>query len=246
MKLQSQIRRVAFFDLTQSREQIEYRSKFNQDEIYFTLALIKTLAVFSGNQRGLGSLSGKIAVITPYKAQVLQLKHAVNGWLISIGAKRGDVEINTVDAFQGREKDVVIFNCVRSNKLNTLQGSLGFLTDERRLNVAITRPKHFLFYVGNTETLLKSKTWKSMIDNCKDHHQEGGYFKLEQPVNVYTEKLLSRILQQQTDKTAMLAELTQSSTLGLSETERKVRLLMKRANEATEDDQFSSKRFKMN
>ena len=110
----------------------------------------------AGNPRGLGSLSSKIAVITPYKAQVLQLKHAIGGWLRGIGAKQQDVEINTVDAFQGREKDIVIFNCVRSNKLNTLQGSLGFLTDERRLNVAITRPRHFLFYVGNSDTLLKS------------------------------------------------------------------------------------------
>lgn len=59
------------------------------------------------------------------------------------------IEVNTVDAFQGSEKDVIIFNCVRSNYEGMLQKSLGFLLDERRLNVAITRPKHFLIIVGN-------------------------------------------------------------------------------------------------
>jgi superfamily I DNA and/or RNA helicase len=89
---------------------------------------------------------------------------------------------------------------VRSNKLNTLQGSLGFLIDERRLNVAITRPRHFLFYIGNSETLLKSATWNKMIKSCKDHTKEGGYFKLDQTSQVYTENILTQILQQKIDK----------------------------------------------
>ncbi len=58
--------------------------------------------------------------------------------------------MNTVDAFQGKEKDIIIFNCVRSNTSASLQASLGFLNDERRLNVAITRPKHFLIILGNS------------------------------------------------------------------------------------------------
>ena len=63
--------------------------------------------------------------------------------------------------------DIVIFNCVRSNKLSTMQGSLGFLTDVRRLNVAITRPRHFLFYIGNSETLISHTIWRDMIKDCK-------------------------------------------------------------------------------
>lgn len=51
--------------------------------------------------------------------------------------------MNTVDSFQGREKDVILFNCVRTN-------GLGFLANVNRLNVAITRPKHFLVIVGNS------------------------------------------------------------------------------------------------
>jgi senataxin len=64
-------------------------------------------------------LIGKIALITPYKAQVQALKNAFGPWLRSIKSQLSDIEINTVDAFQGREKDIVIFNCVRSNILST-------------------------------------------------------------------------------------------------------------------------------
>ena len=79
------------------------------------------------------------------------------------------VEVNTVDAFQGREKDMIIFNCVRSNCHLNIQSSLGFLMDERRLNVAITRPRHFLIVVGNTSTLVKSDTWRNLVNTCRDN-----------------------------------------------------------------------------
>ena len=75
--------------------------------------------------------------------------------------------MNTVDAFQGSEKDIVIFNCVRSNGEDYIEKSLGFLLDERRLNVAITRPKYFLLVVGNASTLAKSETWESLINYCQ-------------------------------------------------------------------------------
>ena len=75
-------------------------------------------------------------IITPYRAQMAVLKARVR-W-------PPDLEVNTVDGFQGREKDVVFFSAVRANAA----GSIGFLADSRRLNVAATRAKYSLFVVG--------------------------------------------------------------------------------------------------
>jgi len=86
------------------------------------------------------------------------------------------IEVNTVDAFQGSEKNVIIFNCVRSNYETIIEKSLGFLLDERRLNVALTRPKFFLMIVGNSRTLQKSIIWEDMVDYCR---AQGSYVKVK-------------------------------------------------------------------
>lgn len=99
-----------------------------------------------------------IGIISPYFAQTRLLqdtfKHLAPDRLAPLlGFQRSlDVaqcEVNTVDAFQGREKAVVILSTVRSNS----RGFIGFLTDQRRLNVALTRARDGLFVVGNARTL---------------------------------------------------------------------------------------------
>ena len=75
-------------------------SRFNNDEIKFTLQLVRFIHKTVG--RGLRFdkvLGGKIAIITPYKAHVQNLKNAFGPWLRSMNCQLGDVEINTVDAF---------------------------------------------------------------------------------------------------------------------------------------------------
>ena len=60
-----------------------------------------------------------------------------------------DLEIDTVDGFQGREKEAVVISCVRSNS----DGEIGFLADRRRMNVALTRARRKLIVVGDSSTL---------------------------------------------------------------------------------------------
>lgn len=87
-----------------------------------------------------------IGVISPYSAQVAVLKKAIQK---ELGLK---VEVSTIDGFQGREKEVIIVSLVRSND----SGEIGFLSDKRRLNVAMTRPKRQLCVIGDMETLERS------------------------------------------------------------------------------------------
>jgi len=91
-----------------------------------------------------GSDPAEVAVITPYAAQVALLRDEAR----NRGLPEG-VEIDTVDAFQGREKDAILVSLVRSNP----DGELGFLNDLRRMNVAITRARVHLFVVGDSATL---------------------------------------------------------------------------------------------
>ncbi|KTW26261.1 uncharacterized protein T551_03560 [Pneumocystis jirovecii RU7] len=102
-----------------------------------------------------------IAVITPYSAQVSLL-------LQILKEKYPQIEINTVDGFQGREKEAIIFSLVRSNE----KGEVGFLVDKKRLNVAITRPKRHLCIIGDSQTIERNsgflKRWVQYLEYNSD------------------------------------------------------------------------------
>jgi predicted DNA helicase len=102
----------------------------------------------------------ELAVITPYRAQAQWLREQLQDV--------AELEVDTVDAFQGREKDAVLVSLVRSNT----EQQLGFLEDLRRLNVAITRPRRHLFVVGDSATLSSHPFYARWIEFVQS---VGGY-----------------------------------------------------------------------
>ncbi len=92
-----------------------------------------------------GLPAADIAVIAPYAAQIRWLREHAARQEPSLDA----LEIDTVDGFQGREKEAVVISLVRSNR----EGEIGFLADTRRMNVALTRARRKLIVIGDSSTL---------------------------------------------------------------------------------------------
>lgn len=118
-----------------------------------------------------------IGCISPYKKQTAlineQLKNKYKDKC------KNFVSVNTVDAFQGQEKDVIILSTVRgSPNITDEQSSIGFLNDIRRLNVAITRSKFVLIILGNSKTLSTKKIWKDYFQYLL---QNQSYIRISQP-----------------------------------------------------------------
>ena len=111
-----------------------------------------------------GSLPEEIGVITPYQGQ----KSHVSSHMILHGAMNRalyeEVEVASVDSFQGREKDFIILSCVRSNE----NQGIGFLRDPRRLNVALTRARYGVIIIGNARLLMKNPLWNTLLRHLSD------------------------------------------------------------------------------
>jgi superfamily I DNA and/or RNA helicase len=104
-----------------------------------------------------------VAVITPYEAQARVLR----GLLVEL--RREGLEVGTVDGFQGREKEAVVVDLVRSND----RGEVGFLADVRRMNVAITRARRFLLVLGDGATLASHSFYAAFLEHAEQdgaHH----------------------------------------------------------------------------
>ena len=105
-----------------------------------------------------------IGIITPYSAQVSNLSHKITQ------EDYKGLEISTVDGFQGREKEIIILSLVRSNQKH----QVGFLSDSRRLNVAITRPRRMLVVIGDIDTITNGEEKENLFlkhfgEYCNDN-----------------------------------------------------------------------------
>ncbi|KAJ3053319.1 hypothetical protein HDU99_008008, partial [Rhizoclosmatium hyalinum] len=113
-----------------------------------------------------GILPSQIGIITPYEGQRAFL---VNYMQFTGTLKKDlykEIEIASVDAFQGREKDYIIVSCVRSND----HQGIGFLSDPRRLNVALTRAKYGVCVLGNAKVLAKHPLWYELLMGYKEQN----------------------------------------------------------------------------
>ncbi|MBX5482373.1 MAG: AAA family ATPase [Myxococcaceae bacterium] len=130
------------------------QSLFNEGEAALVIARAQELT-------SSGLPPEELAIITPYRAQAALIRERLGDALAA-------VEVDTVDAFQGREKEAVLVSLVRTNT----DGQIGFLTDLRRINVAITRAKRHLFVVGDSATLGGHAFYARFIEEAQQH---GGY-----------------------------------------------------------------------
>ncbi|KAJ6167551.1 hypothetical protein N7497_000394 [Penicillium chrysogenum] len=107
-----------------------------------------------------------IGIITPYEGQRSYIVSSMqaNGTFKKEHYK--EIEVASVDAFQGREKDYIILSCVRSND----HQGIGFLSDPRRLNVALTRARFGLVILGNPKVLSKHPLWNCLLQHFKERH----------------------------------------------------------------------------
>lgn len=111
---------------------------------------------------GRGVRATEAAIITPYDAQVRLLRERL------IDLVRSGLEIGSVDGFQGREKEAILLDLVRSNDT----GEIGFLGDIRRINVALTRARRFLLVLGDSATLASHPFYSAWLD---DVSAQGGW-----------------------------------------------------------------------
>ncbi|KAF4837191.1 Regulator of nonsense transcripts 1-like protein [Colletotrichum tropicale] len=111
-----------------------------------------------------GVKPGDIGVITPYEGQRSYIVSTMQNTGTFKKESYKEVEVASVDAFQGREKDFIVLSCVRSND----NQGIGFLSDPRRLNVALTRAKYGLVIIGNPKVLSKHELWHHLLVHFKE------------------------------------------------------------------------------
>ncbi|HVR75451.1 MAG TPA: IGHMBP2 family helicase [Planctomycetota bacterium] len=130
-------------------------SKSNEGEVEIVLKHVETLL-------GAGLEPGRIAVITPYNAQVDRLRAVLRPLAPAL-------EVGSVDGFQGREKEAVVISLVRSNE----RGEVGFLADDRRMNVAVTRARRHLAVIGDSATVSR----RPFLARLLEHLEKRGEYR---------------------------------------------------------------------
>ncbi|OBA19707.1 hypothetical protein METBIDRAFT_12760 [Metschnikowia bicuspidata var. bicuspidata NRRL YB-4993] len=147
-----------FFDIVSRQQQNQQtKSFFNTAEARVALELVETLMKILPENK----FKGRIGIISPYKEQIRTLRDTFQrkfGNMIF-----SEIDFNTVDGFQGQEKEIIIMSCVRASE----NGSVGFLSDVRRMNVALTRARTTLWILGNKTSLRRDRVWNKLVTDAE-------------------------------------------------------------------------------
>lgn len=136
----------------------ESYGRINKPEAELTISQLKEYITKIGRERFLGERID-VGVISPYKAQVQYLRQLIKKDAF-FKPYHQLITVNTVDGFQGQERDVILISLVRANE----KGEIGFLGDLRRMNVAITRARMKLIILGNAATLTRHSFYKKLYE----------------------------------------------------------------------------------
>lgn len=139
----------------------ESLSTMNLQEARFTLQYLESLI----KRIGIANLKMKewnIGLISPYRAQVRKFQELIfeSFEFPNLRSFSELLTINSIDGFQGQERDIIVISLVRSNEA----GEIGFLSDTRRMNVALTRAKRKLVVIGDSATLSSNPFYESFLD----------------------------------------------------------------------------------
>ncbi len=140
----------------------ETLSTYNEEEARLLLQHLSDTVEALGTER-IFEERLEIGVIAPYRAQTKVLTERFEDFEV-LKQVREYITIDTVDAFQGRERDIIYISLVRSNN----EGVIGFLADERRMNVAMTRAKMRLVMIGDSATLGSNYFYNKILDYVQE------------------------------------------------------------------------------
>ena len=141
---------------------LETLSSFNPDEVKLLFKHLRKLSGKYLKEFDKNNFDLSVGIITPYRHQQEFLRQELNSEILDDTVKR-NIEIKTIDGFQGEEKDIIYISFVRSNQ----KGEIGFLSDVRRTNVAITRAKKKLIMIGDSATLASNEFYRKLIEYCE-------------------------------------------------------------------------------
>ena len=141
--------------------------RINKTEAQLTLDTLQRYFEKIGKQRVLDERID-VGVISPYRAQVQYLRQQLRKREF-FKPFRHLISVNTVDGFQGQERDIIVISLVRSND----EGQIGFLRDLRRMNVAITRARMKLIIMGNASTMTRHPFYRKLYEYVQSLNRDG-------------------------------------------------------------------------